>query len=54
MQKKGILKRRHQNKIEAIEVKTIFLIYFHSLALYEVAPTWSNLILRILLQITGA
>jgi hypothetical protein len=34
-------------------VKTFFLVYFHSLALFELAPTWSNLILRILLQITG-
>ncbi len=34
-------------------MKTYFLVYFHSLALFELAPTWSNLILWILLQITG-
>jgi hypothetical protein len=36
MLKKGILKKTHQNKIEAIEVKTFFW-YFHSLALFELA-----------------
>jgi hypothetical protein len=50
--KKGFHKRRHQNKIETIHGKKIFSIYFHSLALHELAPTWSNLILGNFLQIT--
>jgi hypothetical protein len=53
MQKTAFKQRRHQNKLETIEGKTFFLLYCHSLALYEVASTWSNLILQNLLQITG-
>ncbi len=53
MQKFAFQQRRHQNKIETIEGKTFFLLYCHSLVLYEVAFTWSNLILQNLLQITG-
>jgi hypothetical protein len=39
MQKTTFQQRRHQNKIETIEGKTFFLLYCHSLALYEVAST---------------
>jgi hypothetical protein len=39
MQKTAFQQRRHQNKIETIEGKKIFLLYFHSLALYEAAST---------------
>ena len=53
MQKTAFQQRRRQNKIETIEGKTFFLLYCHSLVLYEVASTWSNLILQNLLQITG-
>jgi hypothetical protein len=53
MQKTALQQRQHQNKIETIEGKNFFLLYCHSLALYEVASTLSNLILQNLLQITG-
>jgi hypothetical protein len=39
MQKTAFQQRRHKNKIEAIEGEKFFLLYFHSLALYEVAST---------------
>jgi hypothetical protein len=55
VKKKAFQKRQQQSKIETIEEKTIFSQYFfHSLLLYEFAPTKSRLILQNLLQITGA
>ncbi len=53
MQNIAFQQRRHQNNIETNEGKTFFLLYCHSLVLYEVPSTWSNLILLNLLQITG-